>query len=176
MTAILKTLTPSQVADRVGTGRAVLIDVREADEFARRHIKGAFSRPLSGFEQAHLGLSPDRDVIFTCRSGMRTTANYARLAARVDGEAYVLEGGLDAWTAAGLPVEQNRAAPLEMIRQVQIAAGLLVVAGVVFGVFVHPAFLGLAGFVGAGLIVAGVTGFCGMAKVLARAPWNRGAA
>ena len=173
MTAILKTLTPKEVADRLSAASTVLIDVREPDEFARRHIKGALSRPLSGFEQAHLGLSPDRDVVFTCRSGMRTAANYARLAARVDGEAYVLDGGLDAWAAAGLPVEENRGAPLELIRQVQIVAGLLVLTGVLLGVFVHPAFLGLSGFVGAGLALAGATGFCGMAKLLAMAPWNR---
>ncbi|MCR5877139.1 rhodanese family protein [Phenylobacterium sp. J367] len=176
MTASLTTLTPKDVADRLKAGKAVLVDIREPDEYARRHVQGALSRPLSGFETAHLGLHPDRDVVFTCRSGMRTQANCDRLAARVDGPAYILEGGVDAWSAAGLPVVEDRKAPLEMIRQVQIGAGLLVLTGVALGFLVHPGFFGLSAFVGAGLTFAGATGFCGMAKVLALAPWNRRAA
>jgi rhodanese-related sulfurtransferase len=101
----------------------VLVDIREPDEFARRHVKGALSRPLSGFETAHLRIEPGVDVVFTCRSGMRTAANCDRLAARVDGAAYVLDGGLDAWAAAGLPVEADGKTPLEVGRQVQIGAG-----------------------------------------------------
>ena len=173
------TLTPLSVADakaRLGTDSAVLVDIREADEFARRHIAGAISQPLSGWEAAHLGISPDRDVIFTCRSGMRTAGACDRLAARVSGTAYVLSGGVDAWEKAGLPLAVDAKAPMEIMRQVQIAAGLLVLAGVVLGAAVHPGFYGLAGLVGAGLTLAGITGFCGMAKLLALAPWNRVAA
>jgi len=128
---------------------------------------------LSAFEAAHLRIEPGRDVVFACRSGMRTAANCDRLKATVDGEAYVLEGGVDAWIAAGLPIEHDRKAPLEIMRQVQIVAGLLVLAGVALGVTVTPAFLILAAFVGAGLAFAGATGFCGMARLLALAPWNR---
>jgi rhodanese-related sulfurtransferase len=173
MTAKLTSLPALEVAERLKAGRALLIDIRASDEFARRHAAGALSRPLSSFETAHLKIEPAKDVIFTCRSGMRTSANCARLGAAVDGEAFVLDGGLDAWAAAGLPIEQNQKAPLEMVRQVQIAAGLLVLAGVLLGVSVHPAFFGLSAFVGAGLTFAGVTGFCGMARLLLAAPWNR---
>jgi len=116
---------------------------------------------------------PGGTLVFTCRSGMRTAANAPRLAEAAGGPAYVLQGGVDAWAAAGLPLEQDRRAPLEMMRQVQIAAGLLVLLGVGLGLTVSPGFLGLAAFVGAGLTVAGATGFCGMARVLALAPWNR---
>jgi rhodanese-related sulfurtransferase len=176
MSAALIPLKPGEVADRLKTGRAVLVDIREADEFARRHIQGAVSQPLPGLETAHLNLKPGKEVVFACRTGMRTEANCARLAARVNGPAYVLEGGVDAWAAAGLPVAEDRTAPLEIMRQVQIAAGSLVLAGVALGVLVHPAFLGLSAFVGAGLVFAGTTGFCGMARLLALAPWNRRAA
>lgn len=173
MSARLSPLPPAEVAARLASGRAVLVDVREPDEFARRRIKGALSRPLSAFEAAHLRLEPAKDVVFACRSGMRTETNCGRLAAAVDGEAFILQGGLDAWTAAGLPVEQDRAAPIEVMRQVQIAAGALVLAGVALGLLAHPAFFGLAAFVGAGLAAAGATGFCGMARLLRLAPWNR---
>ena len=85
----------------------------------------------------------------------------------------MVEGGLDAWRKAGLTVALDRSQPIDIQRQVQIGAGSLVVLGVVLGVLVHPGFLALAGFVGAGLVFAGVTGFCGMAKLLAVMPWNR---
>jgi rhodanese-related sulfurtransferase len=176
MTAKLIALRPDHVAELVRSGRAVLVDIREVDEYARRHIAGALSRPLSGFETAHLKIEPGREVVFTCRTGMRTAANCDRLAATVDGEAFVLEGGLDAWTAAGLPVVEDAKAPLEIMRQVQIAAGVLVLTGVGLGFLLHPAFFGLSAFVGAGLTFAGATGFCGMARLLALAPWNRRAA
>ncbi|MFI5002997.1 MAG: YgaP-like transmembrane domain, partial [Reyranellales bacterium] len=115
-------------------------------------------------------------VIFHCRSGARTTANASRLAGTVGCEAYILEGGLDAWKKAGLPVATDASQPIEIMRQVQIAAGSLVLLGVVLGVWVAPAFLGLSAFVGAGLTFAGVSGWCGMAKLLALMPWNRRAA
>lgn len=103
---------------------------------------------------------------------MRTAGNLGRLKASVEGEAFVLQGGVDAWAAAGLPLEDNAKAPIEIMRQVQITAGLLILTGVVLGFFVSPGYFGLSGFVGAGLTFAGATGFCGMAKVLALMPWN----
>lgn len=166
-------LKPEVVEARVRQGHALLIDIREDDEFARRHIPGALSRPLSRFDAVALPEMAGTDVIFTCRSGMRTTANADRLAGPVGGNAYVLEGGLDGWTRAGLPVEANRKAPLEMMRQVQIVAGSLVLLGVVLGWIVSPQFFALSAFVGAGLTFAGVSGFCGMARVLGLLPWNR---
>jgi rhodanese-related sulfurtransferase len=176
VTAKLTTVKPTEAADLLKRGRAVLVDIREPDEFARRHVKGALSRPLSFFERAHLKIEPGRDVVFTCRSGMRTAANCDRLGRAIEGEAFILEGGLDAWAAAGLPLEEDGKAPLELMRQVQIAAGVLVLLGVGLGLVLSPIFFGLSAFVGAGLTFAGVTGFCGMARLLAAMPWNRPAA
>jgi len=173
MTATLISLSPAELAGRLKAGRALLVDIREPDEFAREHIAGAVAAPLSAFESAHLTLEPDRDVVFMCRTGNRTGSNCERLARRIDGAAWVLEGGIEAWKAAGLPVAANRGAPLEMFRQIQITAGSLILLGAALGAFVHPGFFALSAFVGAGLVTAGVTGFCGMAKVLALAPWNR---
>jgi rhodanese-related sulfurtransferase len=168
-------LPPADVADRLRRG-ALLVDIRESDEFARRHVAGAVSRPLSAFEESHLRIEPGRDVIFTCRTGNRTSVHCARLEASVDGDAYVLDGGVDGWAEAGLPVVEDRKAPLELMRQVQIAAGLLVLTGVLLGFTVTPVLFGLAAFVGAGLTFAGATGWCGMATLLALMPWNRRAA
>ena len=176
MTAALHKLAPREVQARLAAGRAVLVDIREPDEFARAHVAGARSQPLSALEQAHLDVAPETDVIFTCRTGMRTAGACDRLAARVTGDAFVLDGGLDAWAGAGLPVERDRKAPLEINRQVQIAAGLLILVGVALGFTVAPAWFGLSAFVGAGLAFAGLSGTCAMARLLMLAPWNRRAA
>jgi rhodanese-related sulfurtransferase len=175
MNAQLIPLKPAEVAERIATRRAALIDIREPDEFRRRHVPGAVSRPLSALQAAGLEVEPGREVIFTCKSGMRTAAACEWLVRAAGGPALVLDGGVDAWTAAGLPIAEDRAQPIEVMRQVQIAAGSLVMTGVALGLLVHPAFFGLSAFVGAGLTFAGVTGFCGMAKLLALAPWNRAA-
>ncbi|MFM7029383.1 MAG: rhodanese family protein [Chakrabartia sp.] len=173
MASTLIALRPAEVQARLADGRAVLVDIREPDEFARTHIAGALSQPLSQWEAAHLSVAPGADVIFTCRSGMRTAGACHRLAARVEGAAFVLEGGLDGWARAGLPVAHDARMPIDIMRQVQIVAGLLVLIGTLLGLFVAPGFFGIAAFVGAGLATAGITGFCGMARLLALAPWNR---
>lgn len=171
----LTPLKPADVAHRLKTHSAVLIDIREADEFAREHIADAIHAPLSLFDQLPLRLPDGRDVIYTCRTGNRTGANCVRLASRAPGEAFVLEGGLDGWKAQGLATRTDRSRPIELMRQVQMTAGGLILIGAALGLLVHPAFWGLAAFVGAGLFVAGATGFCGMARLLAAMPWNRSA-
>lgn len=164
----LPKLSPAE-AQRLVAGGARLIDIRGRDEFARARALGAENRPLD-----QLGpVEGDAPVVFLCRSGMRTSANAPKLAACCEGEAYTVEGGLDAWKAAGLPVEEDRGQPLELMRQVQIAAGLLVLIGVILGFAVTPVLFGLAAFVGAGLVMAGATGWCGMARLLMVMPWNR---
>jgi rhodanese-related sulfurtransferase len=173
MTATVHTLTPHEVSDRMAKGGVVLVDIREPDEFARSHIEGALSQPLSGWEKAHLNIDPAAYVIFICRSGMRTAGACDRLFARVTGDAFVLGGGLNAWEKTGLPVTKNADAPLEIMRQVQIVAGTLVLLGVLLGFFIAPMWFGLSAFVGAGLTFAGITGFCGMARVLMVMPWNQ---
>jgi rhodanese-related sulfurtransferase len=150
---------------------ALLVDVREPDEHARVRIPGAQLVPLGRIGGQRLGDAGG--VVFHCRSGARTCANAERLAAAAAGPAWLLDGGIEAWERAGLPVVRDLRAPLELMRQVQIVAGLMVLTGVVLAWLVAPPWLGLAGFVGAGLLFAGITGWCGMARLLALMPWNR---
>lgn len=166
----LSPILPTRAKELIAAG-AVLVDIRDADEYRREHIAGARLRPLSTL--ASLDVEPGRVVIFQCRSGARTTAHADRLAAAAASEAYRLEGGLDAWKKAGLPVVADKRQPLELMRQVQIAAGSLVLIGAALGAFVHPGFYALSAFVGAGLVFAGVSGTCAMARILRRMPWNR---
>ena len=169
----LPTISPQRAASFLKDG-AILVDIREQDEHARERIAGAQHLPLSRLEDAELALHDGHPVIFHCRSGGRTAANVGRLAARAgDCEAFIVEGGLDAWRKAGLPVVVDRRQPIDIQRQVQIGAGSLALSGTLLGALVSPWFFLVPGFVGAGLLFAGLTGFCGMAKLLMRAPWNR---
>lgn len=169
----LPVITPAEARELIARGGA-LIDIREPGEHARARIAGARNLPLSALPASIAADAPA--LVFHCKSGARTTAHAARLAAAAGCPAYLLDGGIDAWQRAGLPVAVDRRQPIEIMRQVQIAAGTLILIGMVLGVAVAPAFLGLAAFVGAGLLMAGVTGWCGMARLLAMMPWNRRAA
>ena len=169
----LPTISPQDVRQLLEAG-AVLIDIRERDEHAQERIPGARHHALSEIEKRPPGGGVP--IIYHCRRGNRTLSHADRLRAVAQCEAYVLEGGIDAWMKAGLPVIRNRRQPVELMRQVQIAAGSLVVIGVGLGAVASPAFYALSGFVGAGLVFAGVTGTCAMARLLSLAPWNRGAA
>ncbi len=168
----MKTLDPQAAQARLATG-AVLVDIREADEHAREHISGARSVPLSQL-QAGTAVLPDAPLVFACASGMRTRTNTALLQQAAGyRDAVLLDGGLQAWKQAGLPVQADARAPLPLMRQVQLIAGGLVVLGAVLGATLSPWWHLLSGFVGGGLMVAGATGFCGMARLLLIAPWNR---
>lgn len=171
----LPTVTPREAQQLIESGAAVLVDIRELDEHRRERIPGARHVPLSRLEEADLAAASGRVVIFHCRSGARTKGNGARLAVKAgeNCEAFVVEGGLEAWRKAGLPVAVDRRQPIELQRQVQIGAGGMALGGTVLGLAFSPWFLAIPLFVGAGLLFAGVTGFCGMAHLLARAPWNR---
>lgn len=162
-------VTPLEAQRLIAAG-ATLIDIRETDEFAREHIPGAINIPLG-----RIGDLPPGPVILHCRSGMRTNSNAAKLKAAASGDCHILAGGIDAWRAAALPTRIDRAQPLEIMRQVQLVAGGLVLLGVALAVLVSPGFIGLSAFVGAGLMFAGASGWCGMANLLRVMPWNRGA-
>jgi rhodanese-related sulfurtransferase len=173
----LPIVSAARAAEMLRSGQALLVDIREADERARAHIPGSAHLPLSRLEEAEFAVPSGQAVIFHCASGARTAQAAARLGGRAgDAGAFIVEGGIAALRRAGVDVAEDRLAPLPLMRQVQIAAGSLVLAGVLLGALVAPGFYGIAAFVGAGLVFAGVTGFCGMANLLALAPWNRRAA
>jgi rhodanese-related sulfurtransferase len=155
---------------------AVLVDIRERDEHARERIPGAKSAPLSLVSETGLTGHEGQVMIFHCKSGNRTRMNAGKLAGCTDCEAFILDGGIDAWKTAGLPIHKELKQPIEMNRQVQITAGGMALIGALLGYFVHPGFYALSGAIGAGLMFSGITGTCAMAHVLKRMPWNRAAA
>lgn len=171
----IREANPAEVHAWLLAGEAVLVDVREADEFAREHVAGAQLNPLSRLDAALMAVPASKKLVIMCRSGNRSSQALVALHGRMSGTVYNMMGGLNAWMKLGLPVERDLSQPLPIMRQVQIGAGSLVLLGVILGWFVNPAFFLLAGFVGAGLTFAGVTGFCGMATILQMMPWNKAA-
>jgi rhodanese-related sulfurtransferase len=163
-------------AQWVKAGSCVLVDVREADEHARERIAGARLVPLSAFDSRQVGAKPGQRVVFQCRSGKRSM-DAARLSAGLSAagvEIYNLTGGINAWKEAQLPVQTNTSVSgISVMRQVQLVIGLGVLAGAALTWLVHPAFVLVPAFFGAGLTFAGATGTCGLASVLGAMPWNK---
>ncbi len=157
---------------------AQLLDVRTPSEHAQIHVPGVHLVPLQRLDGSELAASTGflkaKPVYILCQSGGRAKQAAAKLEQSGFEKCCVVEGGTSAWAAAGLPVNRGSSQVISLERQVRIAAGLLVFSGVVLSQFVNPAFIWLSGFVGAGLIFAGATDWCGMGMLIARMPWNQG--
>ena len=163
---------------RLSEGKTLVWDVRTPGEFAVQHVAGARNLPLGSAEIKNaiaLHAPSNEPVYVICASGARSRQGCAELVANGTAAVFSVEGGMQAWVAAGYPVEQSAGArrTISLERQVRIAAGSLVLAGVIASTWGHPGFYGLSAFVGAGLVFAGLTDWCGMGLLLARLPWNR---
>lgn len=170
------TITAKQLHEVLQSGKKVnLIDVRTPVEFREVHVRGAKNVPLDRISPTfhpEIPNDPAEPTYVVCRSGSRskqacdklTTAGYTNIVN--------IDGGTSACEQAGLPVNRGQKA-MSLERQVRIAAGSLVFVGSALAFFVHPYFIAVPAFVGAGLVFAGVTDTCGMAMVLARMPWNQ---
>jgi rhodanese-related sulfurtransferase len=168
---MLSRITARTLADRLAKPDVTVIDVREPMEYASGHIAGSLNVPLARIGQTDLPRGP---LVLVCQSGKRSGQALALLQQQGHPEPVTdLEGGIPAWQQAGLPIHRPRNAPLPLMRQVQIVAGSLVLLGVILSQTVAPGWILLSGFVGAGLVFAGLSGFCGMARLLAVMPWNR---
>ena len=169
-------VAPAVVAGWIAQGKAVLVDVREPDEFARERIAGARLMPVSAFDpRAAATFAGGRTLVVHCRSGRRSQ-DACRQAARALVDAVSMAGGIEAWKSAGLPTEVDRSvAGMSIMRQVQLVVGLSVLVGAALAWFVHPAFVAIPAFFGAGLTFAGATGTCALASILGMMPWNRSA-
>lgn len=173
----VRTISPRELKALLETQPDLtVIDVRTPAEYATTHVPQAQSEPLDSLSPQNLlnagRVAKDRPVYLLCQAGGRATKAAGIFAAQGFAHPIVVEGGTGAWIDAGLPVTKGPGKVISLERQVRIAAGTLVLAGVLLAIFVHPWFIGLSGFVGAGLIFAGVTDFCGMGLLLAKLPWN----
>jgi rhodanese-related sulfurtransferase len=170
---MVKTISPKLLKEKLEKGEVFLIDVREPGEHASEAIHGATLLPLGEICCEKI-TAPDGTLVVHCRSGKRSTLAYEKLLAENPNlDIYNLEGGIAAWIAEGYEVKKSGRKVLPLDRQTQIVAGSVVLTGVTLGFLVHPGFFGLSGFVGAGLIFAGISGWCGTTQLLAKMPWNK---
>ena len=173
----MNTITPERLHEIHESGEPVeLIDVRTPVEFREVHAEYARNVPLDSLDVQKLTAGRNgrtgKPLYIICQSGNRSAKACEKFLACGHGEVVSVDGGTKAWDEAGLPVIRGKKA-VSLERQVRIAAGFLVLSGVVLGFAVHPAFFGLSGFVGAGLMFAGITDTCAMGMLIARMPWNQ---
>jgi len=171
------TINPQALAELCrGDKQIDLIDVRTPVEYREVHVAAARNVPLDRLDPAAVMRSrngPEGEPLYVlCRSGSRGRQACEKFLAAGFPNVVNVEGGTLACVESGLPVVRGKKA-ISLERQVRIAAGLLVLLGAILGWLVHPAFVGLSAFVGAGLVFAGVTDTCGMGMLLARMPWNQ---
>jgi rhodanese-related sulfurtransferase len=173
----MKSISSNDLRQRMANGESVcLIDVRTPAEFASGHIPHATLRPLERFDA--VAFAKERGggtdaVHVICLSGTRASRAIKQLEAAGVCNCILVDGGIEAWTKAGFELERHGKAMMSLERQVRIAAGFLVSSGTLLGVFMHSAFLVIPGFVGAGLVFAGISDICGMGMLLAKMPWNQ---
>ncbi len=165
-------ISVQELKERLDRGEPVrLVDVRTQPEFhsERVDLEDLDHHPLDSIET--IDASGGERIYLICQTGHRSALAQQRLRAKGH-DAVSVDGGLNAWKAASLPVTRTTGT-FPIMRQVQIAAGLLILTGTLGSLYIAPGWIWLAVFVGAGLTQAGLTGFCGLALLLGRMPWNK---
>ncbi len=172
----ISTITPTDLNAKIQRGEPVeLLDVRTPVEFREVHAQIAHNLPLDQLDPKAIAskyANTEKTLYVICRSGGRASKAIEQLAAAGIQNLVNVEGGTLAWDKAGLPVNRGKKA-MALERQVRIAAGALVFGGVVLNYFFPPYWILLSGFVGAGLVFAGITDTCAMGMLIAKMPWNR---
>ena len=163
----IRSCSVDELGSRLESGKTAVLDVREYPEYAEGHVAGSRLVPLGPLRQAPELAGEGGEVYLICRTGRRAREAAAVLQAAGGWEPVVVEGGMEAWKQAGYPVRREKG-PISLERQVRIAAGSLILLGLLV-----PGLRWLPYFVGAGLVFAGVTNSCAMGMLLARLPWNR---
>lgn len=166
-------LSATAVRDLLARDEIVLIDVRELDEYRQERIAGARSLPLGSLEATALNPLGEKLIVLHCRGGTRSRKAAQKLRECGMTKIAELRGGIDAWKSAGLPTVVDRQVRMTAMQQTQVLMGSIVLIGTILGAFVTPWALILSGFIGCGMVFAGLTGSCAMANLLAKAPWNR---
>ncbi|NKE09613.1 MULTISPECIES: rhodanese-like domain-containing protein [Kocuria] len=174
MTTHVTEIAPATLLTWMQDGNVTVVDVRSSAEFESLHIRGSYNVPLHLLSEHAEDIADrlDQRVVLVCHSGVRAAQARQRLSAAGLQDAHVLDGGAAAYAAAGGAVVEGKQA-WAMERQVRMAAGSLVLAGVLGGQLLSPKLRLLSGGVGAGLAYSAATNTCAMGSVLAKMPWNR---
>ena len=171
------TVEPQEVQRLREEGKPLaIIDVRSPAEYQAVHAEGARLAPLDKLDPELVcsgSVGDAGNIYLICASGSRAAKAWEKFRAAGISNVANIAGGTAAWERAGLPVVRGETSRISLERQVRIGAGLLVLLGVILGWIIHPALSGISAFIGAGLVLAGITDWCGMAMLLAKMPWNR---
>ena len=172
----VKSGTISPIALSASFSAGEMLDVRTAPEYASAHVPGVKLMPLSDLKpEAYLAQhAPGTPIYLFCQAGERAAKAVEQFQRAGCDDCVLVEGGTQAWIAAGLPIHRSDRKVLPLIRQVQVVVGSLSIAGAALALTVNHWFAILPLFFGCGLVFAGISGTCGMALLLARMPWNRG--
>jgi rhodanese-related sulfurtransferase len=169
----IKSIDAKTAKEWLDKHEAIIIDVREPGEHAAIHIVGATLIPVNMIDENKLPKFHNKKFIIHCQLGKRGAMACEKLLRNNPTlDVYNLEGGIEAWEKAGFSVEKSHKMFLSIERQVQTTIGSGVLLGLILGYFLHPGFLFLSAFFGAGLLFAGLTGSCGLAILMAKMPWN----
>ena len=172
-TATIEQITAKDLANLWRTNPDLtVIDVRTPAEYESVHARGAKLRPLHDLSADSLSRR-GQPVYILCKSGVRATQAAEKLLEAGVDRAVVVEGGTDAWVAAGLPVERSGRNVIPLDRQMRTFAGLMIFAGSLLALLINPAFVWIPLFMGGGLMFSGISGLCPMSNAIARMPWNR---
>lgn len=174
---MVRTVDVATLKRWMDAGEVVVVDVREPAEHAAENIHGALLMPVGQVAKQKLHVEQGKKLVIHCRSGKRGGMACEKLLLEDPNlEVYNLDGGISAWAEAGHHVVRSGSRVLPLDRQVQLTIGLLLLLVSVLGYLFSPAWFLLTGLVGVGLSIAGLTGFCGLALLIAKMPWNQKAA
>jgi rhodanese-related sulfurtransferase len=168
----MQTISATALSSLFKHNNVHLIDVRTPAEFGALHAKGAVNIPLDKLEPSALAHCNDEPVYLICKSGIRARKAMDKLAQAGFNKTFEVEGGTDAWLNAKLPVQKGRKA-LGLEQQVRIIVGGMALIGAGIVLAGQPAGLALVAMMGGGLVYAGITDTCGLAMLIAKAPWNQ---
>jgi len=170
-------ISPLNLQRLLASGKTVhLIDVRSPAEHQASHIPGSKLIPLNELDPEAFGRERGTDcspVYVICQSGGRASRAIQKLEAAGVSGCVLLEGGTQAWMEEGLPVNRGKSRVLPLMRQVQVTIGAISASGSLLAMVFDPRFALIPLFMGCGLLMAGITGFCGLAVLMAKMPWNK---
>lgn len=170
----MKSITVQDLAKKLMSDNTIqVVDVRTPAEHRAVHIDGVTSIPSEQIVGRKDELGADGDVYVCCHSGNRSRMVCEDLALHGVTNLVNVEGGIQAWIRAGLPVVRTKKWSMPIMQQVMVVAGTLIMSGVIASKEIHPDFMWLSFAVGLGLFYAGVSGNCYMTKLLDKMPWNR---
>lgn len=172
----LMKLQTKQLQKALQSGKRVaIIDVRTPVEYEEMHIDGSLLMPLDHLDPAAVksAVGDAEACVLVCRSGKRAGQALDKLRAAGLENLVILEGGVTDWESAGLPLNRTAAKRLPLMRQVQLTIGVLVITGSILALTVDKNFALIPALFGVGLTLAGSTGWCGLAILLSKMPWNQ---